>query len=175
MSDSPELRTVRKCTSRLETALKALDRDLVHFLGDEGFFPSDVYDEILNPRSMMTEAERAGELVKWIKNRVKQDPGSFHKLLYHFKQRGALYQPIAAKLSAEYHTIVTSTCPSQHAPEKREIASDFQTSQNPASLQEPNEVTPHPKIPTELVQTPQLPGTDQPVDSAGEYSRTQKV
>ena len=109
MSDSPELETVRKCTSHLETALKVLDRELVHFLRDEGFFSSDVHDEILIPRSMLTEAERAGELVKWIGNWIKQDPKSFHILLHHFKQRGVLYAPIVEKLKTQYRNIVTSS------------------------------------------------------------------
>ena len=111
MSDSPELETVRKCTSHLETALKVLDRDLVHFLRDEGFVSSDVHDGILYPRSILTEVERAGELVKWIGNRVKQDPKSFHILLHHFKQRGVLYEPILEKLKAQYRAIVTSSYP----------------------------------------------------------------
>lgn len=69
MSDSPELETVKNCTSHLETALKVLDRELVHFLRDEGFTSDDAHDDLLNPHSTLTEAERAGELVKWIKNK----------------------------------------------------------------------------------------------------------
>ena len=64
MSDSPELKAVRRCTSHLETALKGFDRELVHFLKGEGFFTEEVHDDLLNPRSMLTDAQRAGELVK---------------------------------------------------------------------------------------------------------------
>lgn len=98
MSDYPELETVRKYTSHLETALKGLDRKLVHFLRDEGFITDEVHDDVLNPRSMLTEAQRAGELVKWIRNRVKLDPSSFHVLLHCFKQSGSLYEPTVDKL-----------------------------------------------------------------------------
>ena len=199
MSDSPELETVRKCTSHLETALKVPDRELVHFLRDEGFFSDNVHDDILNPRSMLTEDEKTGELVKWIKNRVKQDPGSFHILLHHFKQRGALYKPIVNKLSAEYRIIVASgaesvgiqpsspSCPFQltHEPKlgagKREIASDLtgsqasSPSQDTVSRQQPCEMTslsPSPQTSQlTIVQTPQPPETYQQMDSAGEYFR----
>ena len=181
MSDSPELEAVRKCTSHLETALKMLDRELVHFLRDEGFVTDNVHDDILTPRSMLTEAERAGELVKWIKNRVKQDPRSFHLLLQYFRQRGALYKPIVNELSAEYLTIVATytdfggiqysspSCPLQltHEPklraEKSEIASDLtgsqpslpsSPSQNTVSRQQ--QTTPEPLSPSPHDQTSQL-------------------
>ena len=181
MSDSPELEAVRKCTSHLETALKVLDREFVHFLRDEGFITDNVHDDILTPRSMLTEAERAGELVKWIKNRVKQDPKSFHLLLQHFRRRGALYKPIVNELSAEYLTIMATSedfggvqhsspsCPFQltHEPklgaEKCETASDLtgsqpslpsSPSQNVASHRQPGETTPEPLSPSP--QTSQL-------------------
>jgi hypothetical protein len=104
MSDShtPELEVVTKCTSDLETALKVLDRDLVHFMWNKGFIPNDTHDEILAPQSMMTDAQRAGDLVKCIRNRVKQDSASFHTLLCYFKESGAFYEPVVKKLTAEY-------------------------------------------------------------------------
>ena len=200
MSNSPELEAVRKCTPDLETALKVPDRNLVHFLEYEGFFSDDVHDDILNPRSMLTEMERAGELVKWIKNRVKQDPGSFHILLHCFKQSVALYKPIVNKLSAEYRIIVASgaesggiqpsspSCPFQltHEAEKHEIASDLtgsqpslpsSPSQNTVSHRQPDETTPQPLPPSTqtsqlpIVQTPQPPETHQQMESVGEYFR----
>lgn len=104
MSDSLELRTIQKCTSLLETALMGQDRELVHFLKEEGIITACVHDTILNPVSLLSEAEKAGELLRWIENRVKQDPPSFHALVRHFKQAhsGNLYQPIVRKLEAKY-------------------------------------------------------------------------
>ena len=98
-SDSPELRTLQACTPQLETALKGLDSGLVHFLNHNNFI---TVDKVRNPVTMLTEADKAWELVKWIKNRVKQDPPSYHVLLGRLKQSGNLYKPIVNILEAEY-------------------------------------------------------------------------
>lgn len=109
MSDSPELVTIERCTSQLETALMGHDRELLHYLREEGIITGSIHDTILNPASLLSEAEKAGELVKWIGNRVKQDSQSFHLLVRHFKQAGNLYQPILNKLEAKYAQLAT-TC-----------------------------------------------------------------
>lgn len=100
MSDSPELATVKKYAPLLEATLKRCDRELVHFLRNKGFLTDDAHDEILNARSILTEAQKAGELVKWIENRIKMDPSSFHSLLDHLKQSGPIYQPIVNAFEA---------------------------------------------------------------------------
>ena len=118
MSDSPEQNTLRKCIPELETALKGCRRELVHFLENADFISTSEHDEILNPRTTLTEAERAGELVKWIRNRVKQDRTSFQTLLEYFKQGGKLYQSILVILETEYHRNVkvahSDNCQQQH-------------------------------------------------------------
>jgi hypothetical protein len=116
MSDSrtPELELVTQCTSDLETALWQLDKDLVHFMRDEGFILDATHDEILAPQSMMTDAQRAGDLVKCIRNRVKQDSASFHLLLRYFKKRGAFYEPVVKKLTAE--NSITADLHESHEP-----------------------------------------------------------
>ena len=106
--DSPELRTLRACTPQLETALKRLDRSLVHFLNQEGFLDDDATDKILNPVTLLTEGEKAWELVKWIKHRVKEDPHSYHVLLQRLKESGSLYRPIVGILEAEF--VARATC-----------------------------------------------------------------
>ena len=106
-SDSPELRTLKVCTFQLKAALKRLDRELVHFLNQEGFINADDVEEVLSPRSILTEspqsilteADNACELVKWIKNRVKLDPPSYHVLLGGLKRSG---YAIVKILEAEY-------------------------------------------------------------------------
>lgn len=95
-----KLRTVEKCCSDLETALKVKDRDLVHYLHQEGFYSGNICEKILDPR--IDDAEKAGEMVKWIKNRVKQEPESYDTLVDRLKQGGNLYQPIVGKLEQEY-------------------------------------------------------------------------
>lgn len=106
MSDSPELKTIEKCTPELETALSGLERSFVHFLAQEGFISNDVSGMVLEPRSVLTEEEKAGELVKAIKRRVKLDANSYHTLLNRFKEDGNLYRPIVTKLEREYSELI---------------------------------------------------------------------
>ena len=85
-----------------------LERDLVHFLTTEGFIVEAVRDDkVLNPCSSLDDAEKAGELVKWIKKRVKQDPQSYHVLICRLKEGGNLYRPIVNTLEEEYSSHVT--------------------------------------------------------------------
>ncbi len=101
MPDSVELKTIKKCTSALETALREIDRDLVHFLNDEGFIRDEAHDTILNSSSR-SEASKAGELVTRIKTTVDLDPAKYHTLISWFKEKGASYQPIVNILEDEY-------------------------------------------------------------------------
>jgi hypothetical protein len=115
MSGSPELRTLRECTSQLETALRGLESGLVHFLNREGFFSDEVQEKILNPVSTFTVEQKARELVSWIKHRVGQHPPSYHVLLGTLKEGGKHYEPIVGILEAEYlkqtskHAVFMST------------------------------------------------------------------
>jgi hypothetical protein len=103
---TPELKALRKCATLMDAALEVMDRDLVHYLRNEGFITNDAHNEVLSPQSMLTKAQKAGELVKGIENRVKQDPKSFHILLNRFKQSGILFEPIRRKLTDEYRLLV---------------------------------------------------------------------
>ena len=97
---SDEFMTVEHCTVSLETALSDLERDMVHFLCLNDFISDDVRDKVLNPVSVLSEGEKAGEVVKWIKKKVMQDPGSYHVLMRKLQQGGRRYQPIISKLEA---------------------------------------------------------------------------
>ena len=101
-SASVELKTLRACTGQLETALKREERDLVHFLNVSGFISEDVYDIVLNPLSMLSEVQKAGELVKGIKWRVEQDRASYHELVAKLKDFGKVYKPVLRALEAEH-------------------------------------------------------------------------
>jgi hypothetical protein len=100
--DSPEFRTLRVCTAQLETALKGLDRNLIHFLNREGFIKDEVHDHILNPVTMLRDDQKAWELAKWIIHRVKQHPPSYHVFLGRLKLSGKVYEPIVGILEAEF-------------------------------------------------------------------------
>jgi hypothetical protein len=86
----------------METAFTALARDVVHFLNRENFISDSVYDEVLRPESVWKEEEKAGELVRGVRNRVQQDPRSYHTLVDELKRYGNRYQPILSRLKTEY-------------------------------------------------------------------------
>ena len=77
-----------------------MEREFAHFLHTEGFIPDNIRDKILAPVSVFSEEDKAGELVKWIKKRVKQDRASYHVLVNQMTLYGARYRPIL--LGAEY-------------------------------------------------------------------------
>ena len=99
---SIELTTVKECTQQLETALLCLDSELLIFLNKEGFINNQNYDKIRNPSSHLTEKEKAGQLVKWIINRIEQEESEFHKLMNWFNENGKLFCPISDTLKKEY-------------------------------------------------------------------------
>ncbi len=96
-----EYRTVVSCTKQLETALLRSDRDIVHFLHQEGFITQEVHDEVLNPR-LLNEHQKAGELVTGIRNKVKLSAQDYHTLLNHLRQSGKHYKGIVSILEREY-------------------------------------------------------------------------
>ena len=96
-----EFMTLEHCTVPLETALSDLERELVHFLCLNDFISDNVRDKVLNPVSVLSEKEKAGEVVRWIKKKVVQDPGSYYVLMRKLQQgAGRRYQPIINKLEA---------------------------------------------------------------------------
>ena len=102
MEDSVEFKTVKKCTVPMETALKGLDRNMVDFLYQNVFITDDVCDQVLSAKSSLSVADKVYELVKGIKNRVKQDKGSYFVLVGGLTQGGVLYKPIVNTLTEEY-------------------------------------------------------------------------
>ena len=102
MEDSVEFKTVRRCTVALETALKGLDRNMVDFLYQNGFITDYVCDQVLSRKILLSDADKAHELVKGIRNRVKKDKRSYSVLVGGLTQGGVLYQPILTTLAEEY-------------------------------------------------------------------------
>lgn len=100
--DSPEFKTLKKCSYKLQTALKGDHTQLVYFLAEKGFFSDGEAEKILDPVSMLDEGKKAGELVKWIKNRVEQDSGGYHTLMRWFEAAGNHYSPIVKILKEEF-------------------------------------------------------------------------
>ena len=102
MEESVEFKTVKKCTVPLETALKGLDRNMVDFLYQNSFITDDICDQVLSAKSSLSVADKVYELVKGIKNRVKQDKESYLVLVNWLTEGGAMYKPIVNTVAEEY-------------------------------------------------------------------------
>ena len=81
---------------------------MVHFLNSEGFISDEVHDAVLDPFSLLNEVQKAGKLVMGIKWRVKQDRGSYHKLVAKLKEFGKVYEPLLRALEAEHSRQIKS-------------------------------------------------------------------
>jgi hypothetical protein len=101
-ADSAESRTLENCTTPLEIAFRGMEREFVYFLRKKDFITKIVQNRILAPVSVLSEEEKAGELVKWIKIRVKQDPVSYNVFLSHMMLYGNRYRPILNTLGKEF-------------------------------------------------------------------------
>ena len=102
MTDSKEYSTVVKCKRKLEIALES-DRDIAQFLLQQGFITKERYDEVTNPKSNLTDTDKASMLVTAIRNRVELNPHNYHKLVDHLRQNIMRYGDIIKILDQEYH------------------------------------------------------------------------
>ncbi len=100
MSQS-EYKTLLQCTKKLEIALKS-DRNILNFLNLEGFIKPSIYEDVNNPKSLLSASEKAGLLVTGIKDKVELNPKNYHKLMRHFHQDRRMYGDIADILDEEY-------------------------------------------------------------------------
>lgn len=104
MSGSREGKAIQKCSSDLEKALVSCERELVYFLCNEGFINKEVCDDVLSGRCTLSSAQKAGELVKGIRDTVLVNPEHYSKLVEHLKDEGGdRYQAILKKLDAALH------------------------------------------------------------------------
>ena len=101
MGDSREYCTVRNCSSELERALQE-DRDIVYFLNGKGFITDNDCEELLHPKTVLTSAQKAGQLVGAIKRRVSLSRQDYHTLVEHFRQNRRMYGNILDILEREY-------------------------------------------------------------------------
>ena len=99
---SREYRTIVSCTQLLETAFKPPDRNIVHFLHREGFVTQEVHDDVLNPRSILNDHQKAGELVAGIRSQVKLSAKKYHKLINFLRDTGKQCESIVEILDKEY-------------------------------------------------------------------------
>ena len=101
MAVSREFLTIKQCSASLETALQS-DRNIVYYLNRKGFITDEMFQDLVNPRSMLSASQKAGQLVVRIRNRVKLSPKDYHKLVAHLRQSGKQYSSIMEILDREY-------------------------------------------------------------------------
>ena len=80
MSDSVESNVLLRSTSLLERAFES-ESDLAHHLNKEGYLKDDDYDDVINPKTMLSRKENASILAGGIKNKVEQNPQRYHEFL----------------------------------------------------------------------------------------------
>ena len=74
----------------------------MHFLHNEGFITQEVHDDVLNPRSMLSSHQKAGQLVTGIRNKVELSAQSYFILLDYLRLGGNQYENIVSILDNEY-------------------------------------------------------------------------
>ena len=67
------------------------NRDIPHYLHANEFLTLENYDDVINPRCMLSESRKASVLVSGIRRRVEQSPTDFHKLVGYLKEEGDKY------------------------------------------------------------------------------------
>ena len=100
-SKSKEHSTIVKCNRELEIAFKS-DRDIAQFLLQQGFITQERYDEVDNPKSNLTDAQKASMLVTAIRDRVELNPRNYHKMVNHLHKNIIRYGDIIEILEKEY-------------------------------------------------------------------------
>ncbi len=99
---SLEHQTIGNCTPKLEVFFKNPEREIVHYLRKEGFITQSLCDDVLNPRSMLSEADKAGMIVEAIRDVVFLDKGMFHTLVAYLQTKGKYYSAIVKNLTEEF-------------------------------------------------------------------------
>ena len=104
---SPEHVTILKCVSQLENVLRS-DREITHHLVREGFISEGAYDDVIDPRSMLSAAAKAGMLVTGIRQKVKANSQHYEELMSYFRQYQDKYADIIKILDKTYLEVLNS-------------------------------------------------------------------
>ena len=109
---SPEHTTILNCASQLENALQSNIREVAHHLVKEGFISEEVYDDVIDPRSMLSAAAKAGMLVTGIRQKVKANSQHYEELMSYFRQYQDKYVDIIKILDDSYSaSLVLNSAP----------------------------------------------------------------
>jgi hypothetical protein len=116
MTNTREYLTVRDCSEMLEITVKR-NREVCYFLHQEGYITKDQLEEYLDPKTLLTPTDKAGNLVTAIKDRVELDPRYYHKLVDYFKKGNQkVYGSIVRALRKKYRDSATGNACSRCTP-----------------------------------------------------------
>lgn len=99
--ESKEYTTLVQCTPKLEAQLQN-DRDILHALYKVKLIGEEAYNDALNPRSMLSNAQKAGAVVRDIKRTVFINNKKYDNLLQAFNQKPEIYGGIVEILNKQY-------------------------------------------------------------------------
>ena len=102
-SESKEYITIVNCTAKLVIALRS-DASILHYLDREGFIKPNIYEDVNNPKSLLSASEKSGLLVTGIRDKVELNPKNYHKFVDHLRQNRRLYRDIMEILDDEYYS-----------------------------------------------------------------------
>ncbi len=100
IAESKEYATLVSCTDKLVIALTG-DRYILDFLEKEGY---NIPDEVSNPKSLLSDQEKAGLVVTAIKRKVRLSSQNYQKLLVHFYCNKRVYGKIITILEETYNS-----------------------------------------------------------------------
>ena len=112
MGENLESTVLVVCTGQLERAFEC-DRDLAHHLNKEGYVKDDEYNEVTDPKSMLSKREKASILVSGIKKTVALKSQRYHDFLDYLQLYPRKYGDIADILDnvyGEYCKFYFQTC-----------------------------------------------------------------
>ena len=101
MGDNLESTVLLVCTSQLEKAFES-DRDLAHHLNKEGYVKDDEYNEVTDPKSIISKREKASILVSGIKKTVALNSQRYHDFLDYLRLSPRKYGDIVGILDNVY-------------------------------------------------------------------------
>ena len=91
---SLEYTTLGKCVTQLESALRSDYDEFARYFFGEGFIAEELYEEVLDPKSPFSNAEKTTKLVLQLMRKVKLDPKSYYKFINHLRQDERRYRDI---------------------------------------------------------------------------------
>ena len=115
MAESKEYSTIVNCEGKLKIALKD-DREIALFLRQNGILKKELYDNINEPKSMLSATDKVVKLVTAIRDSVELDSASYHLFVDHMRLNPRVYGTIAGILDKEYNRTSVSLAASINPP-----------------------------------------------------------